>query len=182
MLDQEETLLVVDENNKPLAPKPRAEVHKQALWHRAIHVWIINSKAKVLCQRRSLQKDVNSGMLCPFLGGHVGASETEIKTAVTELKEELGLEVKADDLKMYKIYRNQREWPTKHFQYLYIYFLRWDGSLDMLKPEPKEVDSIMWKDKTEVFKNCYQLKNSDWTRVEYLPEFLRWVKNMKAAA
>ena len=175
MLDQEELLLVVDEDNQPLTPKPRSEVHKQILWHRSAHVWIINSNGQILCQRRSLLKDINPGLLCPFFGGHVTANETEIANAVTEIKEELGLDVEQSDFKFYMAYRNQRQEPTRHYQYLYIYLLKWNGKLEELKPQPTEIDSVMWKEQNEVLENSFRIKNADWTRVEYLHEFLIWL-------
>jgi isopentenyldiphosphate isomerase len=174
MLDQEETLLVVDENNKPIGAKPRSEVHQKVLWHRSTHIWIINSKEQVLCQKRSLLKDKDPGMLSPFFGGHVGDDETEIENAVTELKEELGLKIKPSELKFYLAYRNHRQQPSPHYQYLYIYLLQWDGSLAELKPEIKEIDAVMWESKQAVLKNSFQIRNAGWTRAEYLPEFLKW--------
>lgn len=41
--DAEENLDVLDEAGNFVKVLPRSQVHKEGLWHRTIHVWIINS-------------------------------------------------------------------------------------------------------------------------------------------
>ncbi len=67
MINNKELLFVVDENNQPQQPLPRNVVHKNSLWHRTAAVWVINRNGKILCQKRSLKKDVKPGMWEAFM-------------------------------------------------------------------------------------------------------------------
>ena len=67
MIDIQELLFVVDENNQPLKPQLRSSAHKNGLWHRTTGIWVINKSKKVLCQKRSLKKDLNPGIWEAFL-------------------------------------------------------------------------------------------------------------------
>lgn len=67
---QNELLLVVNRDDQPIEPLPRGFVHNNGIWHRVVHIWIIK-QGEVLCQQRSLSKDLNPGKWESFFGGHL---------------------------------------------------------------------------------------------------------------
>jgi 16S rRNA (adenine1518-N6/adenine1519-N6)-dimethyltransferase len=83
---------IVDDNDNPIGRAPRAEVHAKKLKHRAVHIWIFNSKNELLLQRRSAAKDTCPNQLTSSVCGHVDAGEDYLTAAHRELKEEAGLE------------------------------------------------------------------------------------------
>ena len=95
-----ELLDVFDENGNFIGvSKPRQKVHEEGLWHKIACVFIINSKGEVLMQKRSEFKMTNpNGWTCSA-SGHVDAGENALTGALRELKEEIGVKAKEDDLK-----------------------------------------------------------------------------------
>ncbi len=82
---------VVDDQDHVLRQEPRADVHRQRLLHRAVHVLVFNSKGEVYLQRRSAKKDTYPHRWTTACSGHVDAGEDYDTAAVRELQEELGL-------------------------------------------------------------------------------------------
>jgi len=80
---------------------PRDEVHKKGLWHRTVHIWILNSNKELLIQRRSFQKEVYPGLWDISCAGHLSSGEDCYTGAIRELKEELGLIVELNELKYF---------------------------------------------------------------------------------
>lgn len=77
----------------------RDEVHKKGLWHRTVHVWILNSNKELLIQKRSLHKEVYPGLWDISCAGHLSSGEDTYCGAIRELKEELGLTAESEELK-----------------------------------------------------------------------------------
>ena len=72
--------------------------HKKGLWHKAVAVFIINSKKQVLLQKRSKNKKMWPDMWDISAGGHVLAGEFGFQAIIREIKEELGLSVKKEEI------------------------------------------------------------------------------------
>lgn len=47
----EELLDILDENGNLIDVKTRADAHAKGLWHKSVHVWVINSKNEILLQK-----------------------------------------------------------------------------------------------------------------------------------
>lgn len=81
--------------------KPRAAVHRDGDWHRAVHVWVGGNDDEtgpfLLMQRRSLAKDTWPGVLDATVGGHYRAGESLVET-LRETEEEIGVTVAMADL------------------------------------------------------------------------------------
>ena len=67
-------------------------------WHRVVVAWIVNSKGEVLLQQRSATKRLRPGMWDVSASGHIPAGESDADAIRREMREELGVEVTADDL------------------------------------------------------------------------------------
>lgn len=86
---------VVDENDRVLRQETRAEVHRQKLLHRSIHVLVFDRACRVFLQKRSLAKDTAPGCWASSCSGHVDAGEDYDQAVVRELAEEIGITVTA---------------------------------------------------------------------------------------
>lgn len=74
--------------------KPRAAVHRDGDWHRALHIWVVghdeSGGAFLMFQRRSAAKDSWPDRFDTTVGGHYRAGET-LQEALREVEEEIGL-------------------------------------------------------------------------------------------
>jgi len=70
---------------------PRLEIHRLGKHHRAVHLYIFNSKNEVLLQRRALTVDHYPGLFGISVTGHIGAGEYSSETVRREVQEELGI-------------------------------------------------------------------------------------------
>ena len=69
----------------------REKCHKEGLWHKAVAVFVINSKGQVLLQRRSPNKKMWPNMWDMTAGGHVLSGEFGFQSIIRECKEEIGI-------------------------------------------------------------------------------------------
>lgn len=170
MINKDELLFVVDEDNNPIEPRPRSEVHRKGYWHRTSHIWVINDKKEILCHKRSLLKDVSPGNWDPYFGGHFGPKSSYLEGAITELQEEIGLKVKPEELALYKIYKNK---TNIEFQGIYVY--SWNGDSKQLTFEKEEIDEVAWYTIAEIQKETSSVENKKWSKIEYLQDMLSWL-------
>lgn len=120
-----EVLDIVDEDDNVIGQKTRKEVHSSNDHiHRAVHVFVFNSKGEVLLQKRSMNKDKYPGYWGD-MAGHINTGDGYEDTAKRELKEELGIEAplefmmkfrkRADnDQEINTVFKCVHEGPFKH--------------------------------------------------------------------
>src|SRR5215472_14287436 len=86
----EEIFDVVDEHDHVIGSKPRNEVHRLGLMHRAVHVLVFNPQGEIFLQKRSMKKDRQPGVWDSSASGHVDSGDDYDSCAIRELNEELG--------------------------------------------------------------------------------------------
>lgn len=136
-----ELLYCVDEDNNPIKPVERQVAHRDRVWHRVSHIWVVSDKGRILCQRRSMKKDQSPGVWEPFFGGHYGPDMEAIDAALTELKEELGLKCDKEMLKPLLVNKAPR---STEFQYAFVVHNIPEHTKFNL--EVDEVDATKWMD------------------------------------
>jgi isopentenyldiphosphate isomerase len=77
----------------------RDEAHRKGLWHRTVHIWIINSRNELLIQKRSPVKETHPGKWDVSCAGHLSAGDDSIGGALRELHEELGLQIEKSEFR-----------------------------------------------------------------------------------
>ena len=103
--------------------------------------FIENSDNKFLIQKRSVEK----GGKYAFTGGHPKSGETSIQGMITEIKEELGLDVLLEELKLfYSDYDDE--------VFFDLYFIKKDFDITKLVLQKEEVDSVQWLSTDEILK------------------------------
>ncbi len=80
-----------DEEGRPAGLVARPTVHRDGLWHRAVHVWLFRSNGGVYVQRRASGKDVSPDCLDVSVGEHLQPGEDFLEAAYRGLSEELGV-------------------------------------------------------------------------------------------
>ena len=120
-------------------------------------VFIQNSEGKFLIQKRSERKNGKYATT----GGHPKSGENSIQGIITEVKEEIGLDIKPEDLQLYYGGKSEIErvfWDD--------YYVKMDvPDIDKLKLQEEEVASVHWFSIEEIkdlmkqdkfFKNHYE--------------------------
>ncbi len=98
---------ILDKNGRKTGKtKLRKEVHKDGDWHGSVDIWILNDKKEILLQKRAKDKDSFPSLWELSCSGHIAAGEKNIKAAIRELEEEVGIKAKK---KIWNIY-----FPTKN--------------------------------------------------------------------
>jgi 16S rRNA (adenine1518-N6/adenine1519-N6)-dimethyltransferase len=88
---------VVNERNEVIGQRTRGEVHREKLLHRAVHIFVVNSRGKIYLQQRSHLKDVSPLKWDSSAAGHLDAGENYADCAIRELREEIGIQVEATE-------------------------------------------------------------------------------------
>ena len=91
MTPGDEIVIVVDDDNRPVAEVPRHRMRSENLPHRATFIFVFDRWGRVLVQRRTPTKDVFPGYFDLAAGGVVAGGESYDECAVREAQEELGV-------------------------------------------------------------------------------------------
>lgn len=97
--------------------------------------FIQNSKGEFLIQKRSLKKDGKYAST----GGHPKSGESSIQGIITEIREEIGLNIEEKDLEL--IYSGREDSEQVFFD---IYYLKKDFDINNLVLQKEEVDFVEW--------------------------------------
>ncbi|MFH1608992.1 MAG: NUDIX domain-containing protein [Patescibacteria group bacterium] len=155
-----EYLDICDENGKLTGKKElKKEVHKQGLWHRSAHIWVINSKKEILIQKRSSIVDNHPNEWDISAAGHISAGEDYITSAQRETEEELGIKIDLNYLILIGVVKQQSERPgyiNKEINPVYI--LKADLDLSQIKLQEEEVSEVKFIDYKEL-KRIIESKN-----------------------
>lgn len=173
---------VLNENGEYIGRvESREKCHKEGLWHKAVAVFIINSKGQVLLQRRSANKKLWPNMWDITAGGHVLAGEFGFESIIREVNEEIGIELNKDNITFIGscISKNVKEdIINNHFNEFYIVNKDFDET--RLELQEDEVSEIKWIDKDEIIErikdNYRGITNKEgcW---EYLIKYYEWISN-----
>ena len=99
----EEIFDVVNDRDEVTGQRPRREVHRLGLLHRAVHVLVFNAHGELFLQKRSMSKDTFPGAWDSSASGHLDTGEDYDACAVRELREEIGLVLPAPPERLFKL-------------------------------------------------------------------------------
>ena len=133
----EELLYEVDAGDQVIGPRPRGELHRLGLRHRAVHILVFNDRGELFLQRRSPDKDINPGLWDTSAAGHVDFGEGYDACARRELAEELGLADPAGLRLLFKLEASART----GWEFVQAYRLEHTGELRL---NPDEIDEGRW--------------------------------------
>lgn len=143
----DELIDIYDENMNHLGTAPRSQAHREGLWHKAFHCWIVKQASdghhRVLLQLRSRNKDTHPSLLDISAAGHVRAGE-EPKDGIKNIESELGLKVDFDKLtKLFTINHVYERNGYINHEFNPTYLLESEKNLSELNMNPMEVDGVL---------------------------------------
>lgn len=143
-----EYLDVLDEKGEKTGEAlPYDEVHRRGLYHRAVHIWLLNSKSELLLQKRPLDKRAHPGLWDMAVGGHVSSGETSVEAAQKETREELGLDLPRESFELLFSLKDKRFVHGSDFiddEFNDVYLVHSDVEVRDLKLPEDEVDEVRW--------------------------------------
>ena len=101
--------------------------------------FIENTKGEFLLQKRVEKKDGKWATT----GGHPKHGESSLEGIVTEIKEELGIDVKKDELTLYKTIKTEDDFVD-------MYYIKKDIDISDIVLQEDEVDSVMWASRERI--------------------------------
>ena len=148
----EEYIDIVTSEGKPTGKSAlKSEIHSLGHYHHTIHVWLYTSNGEILLSQRSANK-----VICPLLwdvsaAGHIDAGESMLNAALREVREEIGLTMKAQDLEKIGVFDCFQSYDNgivdNEFHNTYISELKVDiSNLTLQKEEVEAVKLVTLKE------------------------------------
>ena len=119
----------------------KGDIVPKGFYYLVVVIFIQNSLGQFLLQKRSLEK----GGKWATTGGHPKTGESSITGILTEVKEELGIDLDINKLNLFK---------TVHDDDCFcdLYYINMDTDLSEIKLQKEEVSAVNWFSKEEIEK------------------------------
>ena len=123
-----------DENKKLTGEKIyKGQDVPKGCYYITVVVFIQNSKNEFLLQKRVKKKDGKWATT----GGHPVSGETSRQGIITEIKEELGIDILEENIKLFKTIKTEDDFVD-------IYYLKEDIDINKIRIQKEEVSAVKW--------------------------------------
>jgi isopentenyl-diphosphate Delta-isomerase len=95
---KEPSVILVDDSDRQTGVAGKMEAHEKGLLHRAVSVFIVNSKGEWILQRRALDKYHSNGLWTNTCCTHPYPGESSVDAASRRLVEEMGIKCTLTEL------------------------------------------------------------------------------------
>lgn len=174
----EELIDVLDEKwNRAGEILTRKQIHERGLWHKIVVVAIIDKNGKILMQQRSKNKTKNPLKWDVSVAGHVSSGQTSIEAAIRETSEEIGIDVKEEELKYVITYKEIVKVEENYIDsQIYDCYIIEKERIDIsnIKIQESEVEQVKVCN-LEEFNEILKNKNI-MNRVELYKEIIKYLK------
>jgi isopentenyl-diphosphate delta-isomerase len=113
-------VILVDENDIQTGLMEKMDAHRKALLHRAISVFITNTRGGWLIQKRAMDKYHSKGLWTNSCCSHPLPDETALNAANRRLKEELGIQCDLEQLFSFT-YREKVDDELTEYEYDHVF-------------------------------------------------------------
>ena len=126
--------------------------HEKGLWHKSVHVWLINDKNEILLQYRCAEKKLYPNTWDCSFAGHIDTGENSIQAVQREGKEEIGIDVDLEKLNFILTNRECIKYEDINSnEFVDIFLLRQNFNLDEIKFQKEEVHDAKYVSLEEFF-------------------------------
>ena len=151
----EEKVVLIDENDNEIGTEEKMKAHKEGKLHRAISVFIFNSKGEMLIQKRADKKYHCGGLWTNTCCSHPRHGESYEESANRRLEEEMGINVDLKDIFNFTYKAEFDNGLTEH-EHDHVFIGTFDGEP---KPNPNEVGDWKWVNTEELFNDIKENPN-----------------------
>ncbi len=157
----------------------KSEAHKKGWYHNTIHLWLYTKTGEILLQQRSHKKAIHPLLWDVSAAGHIDAGETFTEAALRETKEEIGLQLDANDLIKIgvNLYESSYEGGTiQDNEFHQVYIAELTVAFETLTPQENEVEAL----KLVSFNEFETLLDHSETNLHFIPtnkSYYRFVLN-----
>ena len=127
-------------------------------------IFIQNDNNEFLIQKRASKKDGKWATT----GGHPVSGQTSKQGIITEIREELGINVIEDNIILFKTIKTEDDFVD-------MYYLKENISISKIKLQEDEVDDVKWASKEEI-KNLIENKQFSESHTEFFRDCLKFLK------
>ncbi len=127
----------------------------------SVQVILFNNKNEVLLLKR--KSTGFSDGLYGFVGGHVEKNEQILDAVTRELKEEIGVDVKKENLKFKSVMNRKVNEDTEYIDFVFT-VRKWNGTVKNMEPE--KCSELIWYNPKKLPQNIidfekYLIENND---------------------
>ena len=141
-----------EEGNKTGKTATIEALHKNGKWHKVVGIIIYDQNKNILMQQRAIKEKSDPGKWDIAAAGYIGSHEKELEGIKRELKEEIGLSLKEDEIKHFMSYKKEVENDTvnkKHLEDIFIAQIN-SQNTTTFKVQKEEVEQVKWLSVDEV--------------------------------
>ena len=135
-----ENVILVDEHDNQIGVEEKHSAHKAGKLHRAISVFIFNSKGETLLQKRESSKYHSGRLWTNTCCGHQRPGDDTMSTAKRKLKEEMGIECELKEIFSFIYFVKFHNGLHEH-EFDHVLFGTFDGEP---QPDPAEAEVYRW--------------------------------------
>ncbi|MBE5250873.1 MAG: isopentenyl-diphosphate Delta-isomerase [Enterobacterales bacterium endosymbiont of Blomia tropicalis] len=139
-------VILVDHLDRPTGKMEKLEVHEKGLLHRAVTVYVFNSRHELLLQRRASNKYHCGGLWSNTCCGHPYPHESTQDAAERRLREEMGMNVSLTPIFELSYNLPLSNGLTEH-EYGHVFFAVCD---EMPNLNPQEADAFDYRSVQEI--------------------------------
>jgi isopentenyldiphosphate isomerase len=127
----------------------RGEELPEGRYHLVVHVWITDGNGNYLISKRAESRPTYP-LMWECVGGSVLKGESSAEGAVRETKEEVGVDLLAENGKV--VYRKTRGYVNgkKFNDIMDVWLFRYDGDVSLAKATTDEVAEVHWMTREQI--------------------------------
>ncbi|MEK7510284.1 MAG: isopentenyl-diphosphate Delta-isomerase [Patescibacteria group bacterium] len=159
----EETVILVDEQDREIGTEEKIETHRKGTLHRSFSIFILNSKGEMLLQQRAKGKYHSGGLWSNACCGHPRPGEATGQAARRRLKEEMGFDCELKEIFQF-IYKVELDHDLWEHEFDHVYKGMFNGEMVL---NPQEVMNFRWIDKESLQRDVreHPEKYSAWFKI-----------------
>ena len=135
-----ENVILVDEFDKKLGLMEKMEAHEKGLLHRAISIFVLNSKNELLLQKRAVSKYHSGGLWTNTCCSHPRNLETIEDATQRRLMEEMGFNCELNKIFDF-IYKAELDKGLTEHEFDHVFLGYFEGKPTL---NPEEAEDFKW--------------------------------------
>jgi isopentenyl-diphosphate delta-isomerase len=166
-------VILVDENDNDIGSMEKIEAHLKGLKHRALSIFIFNSKGEMLLQQRAINKYHSGGLWSNACCSHPAPDELTELAALRRLNEEMGFTASLSEIFNFS-YKASFANGLMENEFDHVFIGEHEGAIRI---NPAEVTDYLFKPMEEI-KNELQSgpeKYTEWFKIAF-PKIETWWK------